>query len=167
VAGDGHGTNFVGGLRIQSNTPITVVVSFGDDNGLPDKCTRKQLALGANEARVVALCHMPPVPCSRLSLRVEALKLPDDGSARLTLDSLYLMPSLGELTRGLRLGSESFREANTRFRDGDISGALALYLLLHEKRELAVYQNNALMAARRLGMPPVSTVAALAKLMHP
>ncbi|MDF1615253.1 FkbM family methyltransferase [Desulfurivibrio dismutans] len=46
------------------------------------------------------------------------------------------------------------REANQAFRNGDFSTALQMYLELHKIRPLRMYKDNALRAAKRLGVMP-------------
>lgn len=167
VTGDAKGTSFIGGVRISSSKPITVVVKLSGGEGGKDKPTTQQVTLRAHQPQVVALSHRPSVACASLSLSVQAAKPAESTDASLTLDCLYFVPSLSELTRGVRLEPESFRKANARLRAGDLLGALATYVLLHKKNELGIYQSNAMLAARRLGMPPVSSMAALSKLMLP
>lgn len=46
-------------------------------------------------------------------------------------------------------------------RRGDLAVAMQMYLELHEQRPLQMYANNALLAARRLGLGKFGNVEAL------
>jgi FkbM family methyltransferase len=59
----------------------------------------------------------------------------------------------------------SLREANRLFRDGDYAAAITMYLKLHELRQLQVYADNALFAARKLGMGSLASIDELRRSM--
>lgn len=69
------------------------------------------------------------------------------------------------LKKRLSDGSISFKEANCLFRGGDYAAALTMYLTLHELRQLHVYADNALFAARKLGMGSLASIDELRRRM--
>jgi hypothetical protein len=52
----------------------------------------------------------------------------------------------------------SLQEANRLFREGDLSAAMQTYLLLHEQRPMKMYADNALLAARKLGLGQFASI---------
>ena len=97
-----------------------------------------------------------------LKLQVEVVDLPGGGSAVLTIDGLGISESLASI-RG-RLGADrlDLRTANRLFREGDYPTALGIYLWLGQQRPLPMYGDNAVMAARRAGMPWVNAAGDVA-----
>jgi len=62
-----------------------------------------------------------------------------------------------------RLGDKPFtlREANRLVREGDLSLGMQMYLKLHDQRSLQIYEDNALYAAKKLGLGHLKTIADL------
>ena len=86
------------------------------------------------------------------------MALEGGGVAVLTIDSLHVNESLASIRRRVGETSLTLREANRLFRERDFSTAMGIYLLLHRQYPLQIYPDNALMAARKLGMMSVATV---------
>jgi hypothetical protein len=61
------------------------------------------------------------------------------------------------------LGAENLnlRTANRLFREGDFATALGIYLWLGQQHSLPMYADNAVRAARKLGMKEVASAAEL------
>ena len=76
----------------------------------------------------------------------------------MTIDSLYINETLGSILRRVSNADLNLSVANRFFREGDFSTAMGMYLLLHQQRPLKMYPDNALMAARKLGMDSMLTV---------
>jgi hypothetical protein len=90
------------------------------------------------------------------------LDLPGDGSAVLTIDGLGWSESLASVRERIGAGNFNLRTANRLFSEGDFAMALGIYLWLGQQRPLPMYGDNALMAAKRAGMPWVMVAGDLA-----
>jgi hypothetical protein len=75
--------------------------------------------------------------------------------------------TLESIRRRLEPSKLNLREANRRFGEGDISTALGVYLLLNEQRPLQMYADNALHAAKKLGLGKLECIEDLRKLVIP
>jgi FkbM family methyltransferase len=155
VSGQTKGTGFVGGLSLQAGQAMTVNVSLARHGKTQYEGTTKRLTLEPGAAKTIKLSKEFICDHSALRLQVEVLELKSGDSALLTIDDLYLTESLASIRQRFGEADMTLREANRRFRDGDLGTAMGMYLLLGEQQPLKMYSDNALMAARKLGMAPV------------
>ncbi|CAK0779602.1 Methyltransferase, FkbM family [Gammaproteobacteria bacterium] len=146
------GRGFSGGLRLGSNRLMTVKVSLGRHGNSNYEGVSRTIRLSPNTNELVKLNKDFSEPHTALKLQIEVLELEDDKSATLAIDELYINESLASIDR--RVGSRdlTLRQANIRYRQGDLWTAMGMYLLLSQKRPLRLYSDNALMAARKLGL---------------
>jgi FkbM family methyltransferase len=155
------GAGFVGGLRLLADRAMTVNVSLGRHGKTQYEGTAKRLTLAPGAAETIKLSKVFTREHLALKLQVEVLELKSGDSALLTIDDLYLTESLASIRQRLGEADMTLREANRRFRDGDLRTAMGMYLLLGEQQPLKMYSDNALMAARKLGMAPVRSTEEL------
>jgi hypothetical protein len=136
---------------------MTVNVSLGRHGKTKYEGVSQSIKLIPGVAQLIKLGKDFSRSHSELKLQVEVTEL-EGGGALLTVDDLFINESLASIRR--RIGEENItlREANRRFREGEVATAMGLYLLLHQRQPLKMYPDNALMAARRLGMDRVETV---------
>ncbi len=155
------GQERVGGLRIQADRAMTVDVSLGRDGSTDYEGATQRIKLAPGVAQAVKLVKPFGKPHAALKLQVDVLELEGGGGANMMFDDLFITETLAAAQR--RLGDEPFtlREANRLSREGDLSLAMQMYLQLHDKRSLQMYADNALHAARKLGLGQFKTVADL------
>ena len=83
-------------------------------------------------------------------------------SAVLRIDKLGLGEAPASIKERLDFNFINLRTANHLFRDGDFMTALGIYLGLSQRLSLSTYADNAVISARRLGMPWVKSIGDLA-----
>jgi hypothetical protein len=139
-----------------------VNVTLGRQGKSDYEGTAQRITLAPGVAQSVKLSKRFDKTHAALKLQVEVLDLPGGGSALLTIDGLGVNESLASIRD--RLGAEqlNLRTANRLFREGDFATALGIYLWLGQQRPLPMYGDNAVMAARRSGMPWVKAAGELA-----
>jgi len=160
-AGDTAGRAFTAGIRLFSDRPITIEVSLGRHGKTDYEGASQRIKLVPGVAQKVTLSKEFTKVHAALKIQVAVLDLEGGGSATLTIEDLYVVESLGSIHRRVGQSQSNLREANRRFREGDISTAMGMYLLLHEQRPVKMYADNALMAARKLGMTSIKSVEEL------
>jgi FkbM family methyltransferase len=156
--GSTAGRSFVAGIRLKSNRAMTVDVSIGRYGNTDYEGAKIRIMLPPGAAQIVQVRKEFAKPHTALKVQVEVLGLEGGGTADLTIDSIYLNETLASIRRRVAEHDLNLRVANRLFREGDYSAAMGLYLLLHQQRPLKMYPDNALMAARKLGMDSVRTV---------
>jgi hypothetical protein len=165
VVGSTVGRNFTANLRLTSNQRMTVLVSIGRYGNLEYEGANKRILLIPSVGQNVRVSKEFSKPHTAVKVQLEVLHLEGTGTADLTIESVAVVEALTSVQRRLAEGEQNLRTANRLFRDGDYATAMCLYLLLHKQHPLKVYADNALMAARKLGMDWVLTVDELVQLM--
>lgn len=155
--GPTRGRSFVGTLRLMADRTMTVNVSLGRQGKSEYEGTSKRITLASGVPQTMKLNRQFKQTHHALKLQVDVLDLPGGGSAVLNIDGLGICESLASVRE--RLGAENFNLplANRLYRDGEYSSALGIYLWLSQQHLLGMYGDNAVRAARRLGMPWVNT----------
>jgi FkbM family methyltransferase len=152
------GREFSGRLRIQADCPMTLSVSVGRHGNTPYEGEDKRIKLLANVAQEIRLNKRFKDDHAALKFQVEVHGLEGGGSAMMTIIPLQLGESISGVRNRLGEGNLNLRTANRLFREGDFSAALQLYLSLHEQRPMQLYADNAMMAARKLGLGKVASM---------
>ena len=153
------GAEFVGGFRLQAEYPMTVNVSLCSHGTSEYEATTKLVNLLPGVYQHIRLKKAFKQSHLSLKLQVEVIDLDCSNANEITIDEIYLHESLENIRNRVSKSNISLRWANNLFRKGDYGTAMGIYLLLHLKREsLNIYQNNALMAARKLGAPIVGSL---------
>ncbi|MGY8651010.1 MAG: FkbM family methyltransferase, partial [Verrucomicrobiia bacterium] len=147
------GRRFVACLRVQSDRAMKVVVSLGRHGNSEYEGTNQRITLAPGVAQSVKLGRRFDKAHAALKLQVEVVDLSGGGSAVITIDGLGVTESLTSIRD--RLGAEklNLRTANRLFREGDFATALGIYLWLGQQRPMTMYGDNAVRAAKRVGMP--------------
>ena len=158
LPGQTKGRVFSAGIRLQSDRAITVNVTLGRHGKTEWEAATKGIVLKPGVTQSVKLSKEFTKTHDALKLQVEVMALEGGGVAVLTIDSLHVNESLASIRRRVGETSLTLREANRLFRERDFSTAMGIYLLLHRQYPLQIYPDNALMAARKLGMMSVATV---------
>ena len=161
------GQEFVGGLLIEADRAMTVNVSLARYGSTNLEEITQCFKLSPGVEQMVKLCKQFSYNHPSLKLQAEVVELAYGGSANLSIKSLFITETLVSVQRRLGATNITFREANRLLRQGDLSVAIPMYLLLHQQRPLPMYQNNALLAARRLGMEQMGSVEELRWRMEP
>lgn len=159
--GQTAGRSMTGGIRLQSDRAMTVNVSLGRHGKTEYEGASKRIKLVPGVANNVRLSKEFTKAHDAFKIQVEVLDMEGGGSAEIKLDALYVSESLTSIRRRVDEENLTLREANRLFREGDMSTAMGMYLLLHEKRPMKMYPDNALMAARKLGMGELANVEEL------
>lgn len=158
VTGSTDGRSFVAGIHLKSSRAMTVNVSIGRHASTDYEGAGTRITLAPGSAQSVQVRKEFAKPHIALKVQVEVLELAGGGTADLTIDLIYLNETLASIRRRVAEHDLNLRVANRLFREGDYAAAMGLYLLLHQQRPLKMYPDNALMAARKLGMDSVRTV---------
>lgn len=156
---------FVGKFRVLADHAMTVDVSLGRYGTTAYEGTTKRIQLAPGVAQSVKLTKKFTQAQTALKLQVAVVELKGGGSALLTLDNLSVHESLASIRRRVGEAKLTLREANRRFREGDASTAMGMYLILHHQRKLRLYSDNALMAARKVFPVQSHTVESLCALL--
>jgi hypothetical protein len=156
------GRGFVGSLRVMVDRAMTVDVSLGRHGNSKYEGTNQRITLAPGVMQSVKLGKRFDKAHTALKLQVDVIDLPGGGSAVLTIDGLGISESLASIRERVGAGNFDLRMANRLYRDGDYPAALGVYLWLSQQRPLPMYGDNAVMAARRLGMPWVKAAGDLA-----
>ncbi|TVS04603.1 MAG: FkbM family methyltransferase [Cyanobium sp. PLM2.Bin73] len=146
------GQEWVGGLRIQADRSMTVNVSLGRHGSTDYEGAAQRIRLAPGVAQSVKLGNPFGKTHAALKLQVEVLELPGGGSANLKVEELFIAVSPAAVKQSLGYQPFTLREANRLLRDGELTNALQIYLDLYEQRPMQIYADNALYAARRLGL---------------
>lgn len=144
------------GIRIRSDRTMDVTVSLtgrGDDEY---ERARSRVRLSPDVPQHVQLKKSFARQYPKVKIQVEVNEVQGGDSAKLAMDSIYLLEAPSALRQRIPESQVTLKTANKIFRQGDHATALGLYLLLHRKHPLRIYGDNALMSARRLGMPACS-----------
>lgn len=158
ISGPTSGRGFVANIRLLATKPIVVVASIGRYGASEYEGASERISLVAGVPQSVRIHKECTKAHDALKIQVEVLQLDGGRTADLTIDSLSISETLTSIRRRTDKDHQTLRAANRLFREGDYSTAMGLYLLLHKQRPLKMYPDNALMAARRLGMDSVETV---------
>lgn len=156
------GRTFVGSLRLMADRAMTVNVSLGRHGKSEYEGASKRIALVPGVPQTVKLDRQFKLPHKALKLQIEVLDLPGGGSVELTIDGLGISESLTSVRERVGVDNFDFPTANRLFREGDYPSALGIYLWLSKQRPLSMYGDNAVKAARKVGMPWVNTPDELA-----
>jgi hypothetical protein len=140
---------------------MTVDVSLGRHGSNDYEGAVQRIKLAAGVAKSVKLIKLFAKPHTELKLQVDVLELDGETSANLKIDEMFIIESFSAAKQ--RLGDEPFtlREANRLVREGDLSLGMQMYLKLHDQRSLQIYEDNALYAAKKLGLGHLKTIADL------
>lgn len=146
------GRTFAAGMRIMSNKNMSVRVSLARNGDSIYEGASKTIWLVAGAPQEVNLHKFFNAEHHSLRLQLDVIDGPDGNSADMTLDSMYLLETPRSVRSRLHSKDVNLAAANRMFRDGEFSGALAIYLQLHTERHLSMYARNAEMAAQKLGL---------------
>lgn len=152
---------YVGTLRLQADRPMKVNVSIGRHGKTQYEGTSKQVTLQPGVASSIRLTKMFKQDHSSLKLQIEVIDLEGSNCALMTIDEFSLFETLASVRSRVEVASISLRETNRLLRSGDASTALVFYVLLYEQRQLQMYADNALYAARRLGLGTLNSISEL------
>ena len=156
------GRTFVGSLRVTADRAMTLAVSLGRHGKSEYEGNSKRITLVPGVSQTVKLSKLFKQAHVALKLQVEMLDLPGGGSAVLTIDGLGISESLASVRERIGAGNFDLRTANRLFREGDYPAALGIYLWLGQQRPLPMYGDNAVRAAKRVGMPWVKAAGDVA-----
>lgn len=151
------GRIYVGRLTISANQAMTVLIGLARHGSDQYEGTSNRVKLTPGIEQSVRLSKKFSKFHDALRLQVEVVDLVGGGAADLTIETLSITETLASIQRRLDEGDINLRTANHLFREGDYRTAMGVYLLLHQQRPLRMYPDNALMAARRLGLDWVSS----------
>lgn len=162
--GDTSGLTFAGGVSLRSDRAMVVSVSLARYGDTEYEGVARRVELEPDTPQTIRLVKTFDRTHTALKVQLDIQEMPDGGSASLHIEGLYLHETLESVLR--RVGEEGvdLREANRLFREGDAFTALGLYLLLHRRRSFAMYGENALLAASKMGMASPDTT--LEELLH-
>jgi hypothetical protein len=160
----GAGRSYAGNIRLKSNVAMNIAVSIGRQGASEYEGTSQRITLAPGMAQTVRLRVDFAKKHHALKLQAEVLTLDGDGTAELTIDSVYAHETLTSIGRRMTASDLNMSVANRLFRQGDYSTAMGIYLLLHQQRPLKMYPDNALMAARKLGLGSVRSAQELLQL---
>lgn len=146
------GRTFVAGLQLKSDQAMTVNVKFGHDSTTSWDGTATQIELLPGVEQTVRLTNMFSSNHCELMLIIDVLHVIGDGRRTLLLESLYICEHVESILHRIEKESINLRTANRFFREGEVSTAMGIYLLLYHQHMLPMYLDNALRAARWLGM---------------
>lgn len=146
------GRTFVGHLRVMSDKPMAISVSLGSHGSESYEGVSKRINLTAGLPQTVSLKSFFKGAHHALKLQIEVLELPDGGSVSLRIDALGIADSIDSVLARLQADDLSIAFANRHFKDKNFATALVAYIILHDQRQLAMYSDNAVRAANRLGM---------------
>lgn len=158
VTGNTAQCTFNGSIRLVSNRPISVSVSLARYGSSDYEGTSKKITLLPGTAQHVHLRKKFSKSHIALKFQVEVLELYGADDADLTVEAISISEVLSGLVGRIKETDMTLRVANRLFREGDLSTAMLMYVLLHRKAPLKMYADNALMSARRLGIGPVHTL---------
>lgn len=146
------GRTFVGHLRVMSDKRMAISVSLGRHGAGSYEGVSKRINLTAGSPQTVDLKTLFKGAHHALKLQIEVLDLPDGGYASLKIDDLGIADSIDSVLERLQADNLSITFANRHFKDKNFATALVTYVILHDQRQLAMYSDNAVRAANRLGM---------------
>lgn len=165
LAGSSEGRTFVAGIRLKVNRTMTVNVSIGRYGTLEYEGANKRVKLEPGVVQTVPVRKEFDKPHTALKVQMDVVQLEGGGTADLTIDLVSVNETLASIQHRVNESDLNLREANRMFRAGDFSTAMGMYLLLRQQYPLRMYSDNALMAARKLGMDSVQTVEQLMQLL--
>ncbi len=152
VSGSTSGREYMGSLRVQAERAMTVNVSIGRFGKTDYEGTMVQANLHPGVAKTILLNKSFTHDHASLKLQLEVLELAGEGSVLMSIDALYLDDLVASISRRVAKPNATLTEANRLFREGDYGAAMGMYLVLYRQRPLQMYLDNALMAARKLGL---------------
>ena len=157
--------SYVSGIRLMSNKKMTVRVTLGRQGDTDSKGSNQTIHLLPDIAQSVQVHHKFVKQDSEVKVQVKVLEVEDGNIADLTFDDIYVHESLNSFRQGFSENEINLSVANRRFREGDYETAMGIYLLLHQKHSLPfdLYCQNAIMAARKLGIDSVTKIEELIK----
>lgn len=162
------GRTYVSGVCLSSNKTVTVKIVLGRYGSTKWEETHEHIHLHPNVAQSIQLRQTFTKKHEAIKLQLEVVKIEGDSTVDLTFNNVYLIESLTSFQQHLAENEINFPLANRLFREGHYQAAMNIYLLLHQKRPLPlnIYTNNALMAARKLGIDSIQTIDELIQRIH-
>ena len=152
---------FVSSLRIQADRDITINVSLMRHGNSKYEGISLRVELVAGLEQTVTLSKQFNHHHAALQLQIDVVELSGGGGANLVIDDLLISEYSAKVRRQFGSLNPSICEANRLFRDRNFALAIQMYLFLYERRPLQMYADNALLAARKLGLGRFSTIEAL------
>lgn len=153
------GCEFSGWLRVTSNQPMKIVVSLGRHGTTEYEGSHRIVKLVPNEPQNLRLTKEFVNNHTAIRLQLEVKSLEKVDSADLMIEPLLITETIASVRRRLSNADIDLSKANRLFRQGDYLTALGIYLLLHQRQSsLALYGENAMLVAHRLGMNGLASV---------
>lgn len=146
------GRSFVGFMRLNSDSIVTVDVSIGRHGSSEYEGYSERVTLMPGRDTVIKIQNKFVADHVALKLQVDVIDLPLGDKALFCIDSFCIVESVMSISSRIGISNMTFKAANNFFRAGDIATALVLYIWLYRKSPLKIYINNALFSARRLGL---------------
>jgi len=147
------GTVCVGCLTLIANRELTVQAWLArDGNNTAFEGVSQLVKLAPGIAQTIMLRKEFAQPHNAVRLQVNVKEFEGGSTANLTINNLAIVETLESMRKSIGAFIGNIATANKTFRAGDYRTALCMYLLLNQQRPLKMYSDNALMAARRLGM---------------
>lgn len=156
---------FVAHVRLTSTRAMVAIVSLGRSGTAEYEGTGTRISMTPGVAQSVLVRHKFSKHHATLKVQIEVLELEKADTANLKIESLWIAESLTSIRLRVQEEDQTLRFANRSFRDGDHLTAMGLYLVLCEHRPLRVYPDNALMAARKLGIDSVDSADELSAML--
>ena len=160
-AGTIAGREFAAGIRLRSSHDMTVKVGLARHGSTEFEGVFRQVVLSAGEAQEVSLRKSFRARHSALRVQVEVVTPPAGGTARLGMDSIYLIETPASVRQRVVDAQLTLSTANRLYREHDYAATATINLILHSHRPLPMYAENAQMAAEKLGLDSPGIVAAL------
>lgn len=151
------GRSFTSSIRLESNRAVTLMVGLGRHGVTGYEGTSRRITLTPGAAQSVQLQKTFANEHGALKIQIEVLEQ-GETDVELLMDSIGLGETLSSLRHRIPKDQLSMRAANRMFREQDYAAAMAVYLLLHAEHPLKMYVDNALMAAKKLGMESAQDV---------
>lgn len=156
-----EGRNLVGGFRVIANRSVTILINLCRHGNDSYEGTSKRVTLKSGEPVIVEQRVAFKNRHKEIRLQITVVDLPDGDKVELTLDGIYLTESVESVVVRCAPDELTVQQADRAFREGKHSFALATYLYLAAETDLPLYCENAIAAAKKIGIPDPENVLRL------
>ncbi len=154
---------FIGGMRLTSNRQMTVSVSLARYGSSDYEGVSEKITLIPGVPQWICLRKQFTKLHKTLKMQIEVIQLHEGTEAEFSVEAVYISEVLSGIVSRIKETDLTLRAANRLFRDGDLSTAMLMYLLLYRKTPMKMYASNALMSARKLGIGSIKTIEELTR----
>lgn len=151
---DSQASELVFGLTLEVDSVVDIRLKLLFDGQPASAVDCLETQLFPHQMRTLQLKQVMSIPVNQFALHLELLHIAGRADVSVAVEEFFLNESLDSLRQRF-VGDNEFiclAHANRLYRQGKYGLALAIYLMLAQRRSLKLYSDNALMCAQKMGI---------------